>query len=328
MSDLVIRGGTVIDGTGTPGVRADVAIDSGKITEIGAGLEGDRELDATGQVVTPGSSTSTRTTPPAALHDVDGRAVPAEPQPEDRRSPLPVRAGPAAGVRRSGLAAGDGRAVGRGGSLRAPRWQTFTIAESARHPELDDRPLTEVAAERGSHPFELLLDLALDEPDLGLRFACTLANDDGDEVAALLRDEQTVMGLSDAGAHVGQICDAVQATDFLGTWVRDRQLMTVERAVRRLTGAQADLLGLSDRGRLAPGAWADVVVFDPSTVAPGPIRRVADFPAGSQRLTADQPEGVRHVLVNGVPIRVDGTQDLTARSGQLVRPGPHAPAGQ
>ena len=98
--------------------------------------------------------------------------------------------------------------------------------------------------------------------------------------------------------------------------------------MHRLTGAQADLLGLSDRGRLAPGAWADVVVFDPSTVAPGPIRRVADFPAGSQRLTADQPEGVRHVLVNGVPIRVDGTQDLTTRSGQLVRPGPHAPAGQ
>jgi N-acyl-D-aspartate/D-glutamate deacylase len=217
---------------------------------------------------------------------------------------------------------------GDGGSFRAPRWQTFTIAESARHPELDDRPLTEVAAERGSRPFEVLLDLALDEPDLGLRFAATLANDDTGEVAALLLDEQTVIGLSDAGAHIGQIYDAVQATDFLGTWVRDRQLMTVERALHRLTGAQADLLGLSDRGRLAPGAWADVVVFDPATVAPGPIRRVADFPAGSQRLTADEPEGVRHVLVNGVPIRVDGTQDLTTRSGQLVRPGPHAPAGQ
>ena len=103
--------------------------------------------------------------------------------------------------------------------------------------------------------------------------------------------------------------------------------MTLERAVHRLTGAQADLLRLSDRGRLTPEAWADVVVFDPSTVAPGPIRRVADFPAGSQRLTADQPEGVRHVLVNGVPIRVDGTQDLTTRSGQLVRPGPHARTG-
>jgi hypothetical protein len=62
-----------------------------------------------------------------------------------------------------------------------------------------------------------------------------------------------------------------------------------------------------------------VVVFDPTTVAPGPIRRVADFPAGSKRLTADAPVGVRHVLVNGVPIRVDGVQDLTVRSGQLVK---------
>jgi N-acyl-D-amino-acid deacylase len=217
---------------------------------------------------------------------------------------------------------------GEGQAFRTPRWETFSVAESPAHPELADRPLEDVAAERGAHPFEVLLDLALDEPDLAFRFACTLANDNVDEVAALLLDEHTVLGLSDAGAHVGQICDAVQATDFLGTWVRDRQLMTLERAVHRLTGAQADLLRLPDRGRLTPGAWADVVVFDPSTVAPGPIRRVADFPAGSERLTADQPEGIRHVLVNGTPIRTDGQQDLTTRSGQLVRPGPHARAGR
>jgi N-acyl-D-amino-acid deacylase len=128
-----------------------------------------------------------------------------------------------------------------------------------------------------------------------------------------------VLGLSDAGAHVGQICDAVQATDFLGTWVRDRKIMTIEQAVHRLTGVQADLLGISNRGRLTLGAWADIVVFDPLTIAPGPIRRAADFPAGSERLTADQPVGVRHVLVNGEPIRVDGVQDLSARPGQIVR---------
>jgi N-acyl-D-aspartate/D-glutamate deacylase len=214
-----------------------------------------------------------------------------------------------------------------GKSVRMPRWETFSIAESPAHPELEDRPLADLAAGRGAHPFEVLLDLALDEPGLALRFACTVANDNVDEVADLLRDEHTVLGLSDAGAHVGQICDAVQATDFLGTWVRDRQLMTLERAVHRLTGAQADLLRLSDRGRLTPGAWADVVVFDPSTVAPGPVRRVADFPAGSERLTADQPQGIRHVLVNGTPIRTDGQQDLTTRTGQLVRPGPHARVG-
>ena len=169
------------------------------------------------------------------------------------------------------------------------------------------------------HPLDTLLNLALDEPDLALRFACTIANDDEDEVAALLRDPHMALGLSDAGAHVGQICDAVQATDFLGAWVRERKVMGLEEAVHRLTGAQAELLGLPDRGRLSPGMWADVAVFDPETVAPGPIRRVADFPAGSERLTADEPVGVRHVLINGVPIRVDGVQDLTVRSGHLVR---------
>ena len=84
--------------------------------------------------------------------------------------------------------------------------------------------------------------------------------------------------------------------------------MPLEEAVRTLTSAQADLFGLVDRGVLRPGAWADVVVFDPATVAPGPLRRVRDFPAGSERLTADAPTGVRHVLVNGTPIRLDGEQ--------------------
>ena len=87
---------------------------------------------------------------------------------------------------------------------------------------------------------------------------------------------------------------------------------------------QADLLGISDRGRLVAGSWADVVVFDPDTVAPGPIRRVRDFPADAERLTADQPVGVRHVLVNGTPIQVDGTPvaDPGTRPGRVVRSEP------
>jgi N-acyl-D-aspartate/D-glutamate deacylase len=212
------------------------------------------------------------------------------------------------------------------GRFGTPRWETYSITESAAHPELVDRPLSEVAAERGVHPFDALLDVALDEADLALSFTCTIANDDVDEVTTLLRDPNMTIGLSDAGAHVGQICDAVQATDFLGAWVRERQTMPLEQAVHRLTGFQADLLGLPDRGRLTPGAWADVVVFDPTTIASGPIRRVADFPADSKRLTADEPVGVRHVLVNGAPIRVDGVQDITVRSGQLVKSVPRATA--
>jgi N-acyl-D-amino-acid deacylase len=200
----------------------------------------------------------------------------------------------------------------------APRWDTYEIAESSAHPELVERRLTDVAAERGTSPFDTLLDLAVAEP--GIRVACFLANDDPDEVAYLLVQDHVAYGLSDAGAHVGQLCDAPQATDFLGNWVRDRGVMPIEDGIHRLTGRQADILGLPDRGRLVPGQWADVVVFDPDTVAPGPTRRVQDFPAGASRLTADQPVGIRHVLVNGTPIRSDGVSHTEARPGRLVAP--------
>jgi N-acyl-D-aspartate/D-glutamate deacylase len=205
----------------------------------------------------------------------------------------------------------------------APRWDTYEVAESPAHPELVGARLSELATERGTTPFDVMLDLALDEPDLCLRVRCILANDDPVEVGSLLTEEHVALGLSDAGAHVGQLCDAPQATDLLGNWVRDRGTMTIEDAVHRLTKSQADLFGLVDRGELRAGAWADVVVFDPATVAPGPVRRIADFPAGSERLTADAPVGVRHVLVNGVPIRVDEQQvEVEAGGpGRLVAPG-------
>jgi N-acyl-D-aspartate/D-glutamate deacylase len=119
-----------------------------------------------------------------------------------------------------------------------------------------------------------------------------------------------VLGLSDAGAHVAQLCDAPLYTDLLGNWVRERQLMPLEKAVRKLSGEAADLFGFVRRGYLREGYWADVCVFEPHTVGPGPLRRVRDFPAGAERLTAEEPSGVRHVLVNGVPIRSDGRSQL------------------
>jgi N-acyl-D-aspartate/D-glutamate deacylase len=128
--------------------------------------------------------------------------------------------------------------------------------------------------------------------------------------------------LSDAGAHVSQLCDASQATDFLGEWVREREVMTWSAAVRKLSGVQADLMGFADRGYLRPGAWADVVVFDPATIGPGVVRRVRDFPGNAERLTADAPTGVTHVVVNGTPIRRDGVMvagALAARPGHIVR---------
>ena len=84
--------------------------------------------------------------------------------------------------------------------------------------------------------------------------------------------------------------------------------MPLERAVYKLTGEPAGVYGLADRGGIAEGFAADLVVFDPDTVAPGPLRRVWDFPADGERLVADSPSGITHTLVNGVPIRLDGAQ--------------------
>lgn len=200
-----------------------------------------------------------------------------------------------------------------------PRWESYEVVDSPSHPELNGRRVAALAVERGVDPIDVILDLALEEPDLAMRVRCLLANDDPDEVAFLLREENCTLGLSDAGAHVGQLCDAPQATDFLGKWVRERNVMPIEQAVRKLSGVQADILGLTDRGYLREGAWADIVVFDLGSVAPGEVRRVRDFPGNCERLTADTPSGVRHVLVNGTPIRIDGAMTDAASAGQLVR---------
>jgi N-acyl-D-amino-acid deacylase len=208
-----------------------------------------------------------------------------------------------------------------------PRWETYEVMESTSHPELIGRRLTDLATGAGVDPFDLLLELTLAEPDLLLRVKAVLANDDPDGIAFLLQEPNCTLGLSDAGAHIGQLCDAPMSTDLLGNWVRERGVLTLEAAVRKLTSVQADLFNFADRGRLQPGAWADVVVFDPDTVAPGPLRRVRDFPADAERLTADSPSGVRHVLVNGVAIRTDGESDPAAlehRSGHMVRPAARA----
>jgi N-acyl-D-aspartate/D-glutamate deacylase len=205
-----------------------------------------------------------------------------------------------------------------------PRWETYEIMESDTHPELIGERLLSIAAARGTEPFDTLLDLTLDEPDL-LRFRvkAVLANDDQDGIAVLLMADGCTLGLSDAGAHVGQLCDAPLATDLLGNWVREKGVLTLEHAIHKLTQQQAEIFGFADRGVVREGAIADLVVFDPTTVTPGPLRRVRDFPAGAERLTADQPEGMRHLLVNGTTVIEDGVLSaaaVEARPGELVRP--------
>jgi N-acyl-D-aspartate/D-glutamate deacylase len=201
-----------------------------------------------------------------------------------------------------------------------PRWDDMTV-EEARDESLVGRSIADIAAERGVEPLDAVLDISLSE-DLQPRFRSTLANDDPDTIKDLLQQDGVLMGLSDAGAHVSQLCDACLPTDLLGNWVREREVLSLERAVHKLTGEPARVYGFSGRGELAVGNHADIVVFDPDTVAPGPVRRIRDFPADGERLVADQPSGMRHVLVNGTPIRVDGDADpegIGAKPGTILR---------
>jgi N-acyl-D-aspartate/D-glutamate deacylase len=193
-------------------------------------------------------------------------------------------------------------------------WDAIAISDVPGAPELAERSVASVAAERGADPVDLMLDLAL-ASDLEARFRMPVANTDEAEVAELLRHPGTVLGLSDAGAHASQLCDACAPTHLLGHWVRETGVLSLEEGVRRLTSATADHFGLVGRGRLAVGLPADVVIFDPDTVGCSPLRRVRDFPAGADRLVSDAI-GVRAVVVEGTLIREDG-RDAVDPDGPL-----------
>ena len=197
------------------------------------------------------------------------------------------------------------------------RWENFDLAESNVHTSLIERKVVDIAREHGEHPFETIIALSLEE-NLETRFRYVQANDDEAGITHLLQQNQMALGLSDAGAHVGMLCDAPLPTDLLGNWVREREVLSLETAVHKLTGEPAGIFRFEDRGVLRAGAFADLCIFEPDRVGPGKIRRVRDFPAGADRLTADTPTGVRHVLVNGTPIHQDGKHRADAVAN---RPG-------
>jgi N-acyl-D-aspartate/D-glutamate deacylase len=194
------------------------------------------------------------------------------------------------------------------------RFADMQITEHPPDPALVERRVGDVAAERGVDPVDLILDLAL-ASDLETRFRLAVLNTDPAIVAELLAHPAGMLGLSDAGAHASQLCDACAPTELLGSWVRERGVLSLEEGVRRLTGQPASIFGLADRGRLAPGLAADVVVFDPATVGCSPLRRVWDFPGGADRLVSDAA-GIRAVIANGVPVRIEG-RDVVDPEGAL-----------
>jgi N-acyl-D-aspartate/D-glutamate deacylase len=128
-----------------------------------------------------------------------------------------------------------------------------------------------------------------------------------------------VIGGSDAGAHLDMMCGATYATSLLGNAVRDRGLLSLEEAIHELTDVPARLYGIRERGRIASGCFADLLLFDADTIGPGPERTRYDLPGGAPRLFADA-YGVHRVLVNGVEVVVDGAA-TDARPGALLRSG-------
>ena len=197
------------------------------------------------------------------------------------------------------------------------RWPKTSVEETGTHHEVVGVPLDRLAAERGTTPFDVMLDLALSD-GMATRFRIVLDNDGDGEIADLLADERTLLGLSDAGAHASQLCDACFSTHLLGHWVRERKAITLEEAVWRLTGHPHRAFRIPERGLLREGFHADLVAFDPDTVGCTPVERVHDQPGGADRLVV-RSTGVEHTWVNGVAIRVGGEDVPGTAPGRLLR---------
>jgi N-acyl-D-aspartate/D-glutamate deacylase len=184
------------------------------------------------------------------------------------------------------------------------KWQQTTVADMARA--------------TGADPLDAMLDLALAE-DLDTEFSALLLNSDETAVAAMLRHPHSLVSLSDAGAHLTLFNDAGFGLHLLGHWVRERKVLSLQEAARKLTADPAAVFGIKGRGRLQTGYAADLFLFDPATVGRGPKKRVQDLPAGGTRLMMP-PLGVHGVWVNGVRVAdKNGATPLDRLPGRVLR---------
>ena len=178
--------------------------------------------------------------------------------------------------------------------------------------EVDGRPVSAIAAERGVDPLDCFFDIAL-EQNLATRFVAKLFQNDDEGVAPLLKHDAGVVALSDAGAHLIFMCDAGFGLHFLKHWVRETQTFTLAEGVRKLTSDPAAKYRIPDRGRIEPGAWADLLLFDPAKVGLSGLVRLQDLPGGGSRMIR-KPEGVAGVWVNGVKV-FDGKEYVKLEKG-------------
>ena len=176
--------------------------------------------------------------------------------------------------------------------------------------------MSEVAKERGVHPVEAMIDIAL-ERDFDVFFRQPLANEDQDSVLKMMKHPHSVVTFSDSGAHVAQIMDSSLQTHLLSHWVREKNAFTIEEAVKLITSDTANAWGLTDRGLVKEGLNADLLVFDPDTIGPNMPKLVNDLPAGAQRLKQTS-RGISHTIVNGT-VLLNGDKPTGELPGCLVK---------
>ncbi len=182
---------------------------------------------------------------------------------------------------------------------------------------LEKKTIAEIARARGCDPFDAFLDVAL-EDELATWFSVSMM--DESLLAPLLNDPRTLIGLADGGAHVDLLCDAGYTTYLLGTWSRDKQVLSLEDAVRRITSEPAALFGFPERGRIAAGLPADLAIFDYNTIgSTGRSQWLNDLPGGGRRLVI-AAQGVEYTIVNGEVLFEHG-QHTGAMPGRVLRLG-------
>jgi N-acyl-D-aspartate/D-glutamate deacylase len=198
-------------------------------------------------------------------------------------------------------------------------WARITVHEvnNPKLKALEGRTVAEIAQQQGKDGVDVLLDITL-EDDLDNEFTMQSFNTRADRMAEVLQNKDMLLGLGDGGAHLDMLCDSGYPTYVLGTWVREKKVLTLEEAVRRMTSDPADFFGIQDRGRIAPGMAADLVIFDAKTVGSGGRpERLYDLPGGAKRMVM-RSQGIHMTLVNGEVTWADGK--LTgAAAGQVLR---------
>ena len=200
-----------------------------------------------------------------------------------------------------------------GAEIRPPDWDYVFPMDDMSY----DKPsMAQIAKEKGVDPVELMIDMAL-ERDLKMFFRAPIANENQDHVLEMIKHPRSVVPFSDSGAHVSQIMDSSLQTHLLSHWVREKEALTLEEAVKQITYNTATLWGLHDRGLLREGMAADVVVFDPETIGPNMPEVLNDLPAGAMRLK-QTASGILNTVVNG-EIFLTNNEHSGATAGRLLR---------